>query len=199
MSYTPLFANLQPQIPARGVCSRRQFVGGVMGIAATLAAAGPAQAAGTSGEIIVPSPAALVPMTSQLSDAKGQAFDLASLAGQPGLINFWATWCAPCVAELPSLARSASALAEDGVTVMLVSIDRGGVSKVMPFLESLGISGPQLGFDPKASLSREMGVRGLPTTILVDADQRNSWSFVGPYDWDNPELLKTLRTILTDS
>jgi hypothetical protein len=44
-----------------------------------------------------------------------------------------------------------------------------------------------------------MGVRGLPTTILVDADQRNSWSFVGPYDWDNPELLQTLRTILTDS
>ena len=170
-----------------------------MGIAGTLAAAGPAQAAGTLGEIIVPSPAALVPMTSQLSDAKGQAFDLASLAGQPVLINFWATWCAPCVAELPSLARSASALAEDGVTVMLVSIDRGGVSKVMPFLESLGISGLQLGFDPKASLSREMGVRGLPTTILVDADQRNSWSFVGPYDWDNPELLQTLRTILTDS
>jgi thiol-disulfide isomerase/thioredoxin len=209
MSYTPLFANLQPQIPATGVCSRRQFVGGVMGMAGTLAVAGVAlagvtqagvaQAAGKTRDMIVPNPASLVPMTSQLSDTKGDTFDLASLAGQPVLINFWATWCAPCVAELPSLARTATALAGDGVTVMLVSIDRGGANKALPFLESLGISGPQLGFDPKASLSREMGVRGLPTTILVDAEQRNSWSFFGPYEWDNPELLQTLRTILADS
>ena len=47
--------------------------------------------------------------------------------------------------------------------------------------------------------SRRQFVRGLPTTILVDAAQRSSWSFVGPYDWDNSELLQTLRTILTDS
>jgi len=111
------------------------------------------------------------------------------------LINFWATWCAPCIAELPALSRAA-ALANDDITVLLVSIDRGGAAKAMPFLETHGVTGVQLGFDPKARLSRDMQVRGLPTTILLPAGQDAAWRFVGPFEWDDPDMLGLVRGLV---
>ena len=199
MSYTPLFANLQPQIPQpapRPVLSRRALMGCLGAVAAGLAMPPSLRAAGLSDAITVPDAQPAPQMTSGLVDATGDEFNMAAFADAPLLVNFWATWCAPCVAELPSLERSAKALAEDGISVMLVSIDRGGPAKALPFLERLGVDTPHLGFDPKARLSREMGVRGLPTTILLDAGHQASWSFVGPFEWDSPAVLQAVRGIL---
>ena len=158
----------------------------------------PLRAAELSDAITVPDAQPAPQMTSGLVDVAGNGFNMASLADTPLLVNFWATWCAPCVAELPSLERSAKVLAEDGIRVMLVSIDRGGPAKALPFLERLGVDTPHLGFDPKARLSREMGVRGLPTTILLNAGHQTSWSFVGPFEWDSPAVLQAVRAILAD-
>jgi len=158
----------------------------------------PLRAAELLDAITVPDAQPAPQMTSGLVDDAGNGFNMASLADTPLLVNFWATWCAPCVAELPSLDRSANALAKDGIRVMLISIDRGGPAKALPFLEKLGVDTPHLGFDPKARLSREMGVRGLPTTILLNAGFRASWFFVGPFEWDSPAVLKEVRAILAD-
>ena len=102
------------------------------------------------------------------------------------------------IAELPALSRAAAALADDGVTVLLVSIDRGGAKKAMPFLQTHGVSGVALGFDPKAKLSREIGVRGLPTTLLLNGGQTDAWRFVGPFEWDEPAMLEIIRGLLAD-
>jgi hypothetical protein len=96
------------------------------------------------------------------------------------------------------LSRAAAALAGDGVTVLLVSIDRGGAAKAMPFLEKHGVTGVRLGFDPKAQLSRGMQVRGLPTTILLPAGQDAAWRFVGPFEWDDPAMLTLVRDLLAE-
>ena len=196
MSYTPLFPNLQPQMPAVPVLKRRAVLAGLTAVSASLAMPLPVLAESLDNVIKVPTAMPAPGMTSLIVDSAGSTFEMSSLAGQPVLINFWATWCAPCIAELPSLAAAAKALSEDGIRVMLVSIDRGGSTKALPFLENLGVAGPQLGFDPKARLSREMGVRGLPTTFLLDAAQRSSWSFVGPFEWDSPAVLQALRDAL---
>ena len=137
-------------------------------------------------------------MTAPLVDEAGRAFTMAEFSDGPVLVNFWATWCAPCIAELPALSRAAAALADDGVTVLLVSIDRGGAQKALPFLEEYGVSGVKLGFDPKAKLSRETGVRGLPTTLLLDPGPRSAWRFVGPFEWDEPAMLEMIRGLLAD-
>lgn len=135
-------------------------------------------------------------MLSPLVDETGAAFTMADISEDPVLVNFWATWCVPCVVELPALARAAAALANDEVTVFLVSVDRGGAQKALPFLETHGVSGVALGFDPKAKLSREVGVRGLPTTLLLDAGQRSAWRFVGPFEWDESAMLAMIRGLL---
>lgn len=138
------------------------------------------------------------PMESSITDQDGEALHLADFAGKPVLVNFWATWCAPCIAELPALAQAAAALAANDVTILLVSIDRGGAHKARPFLDQYGAGHLPMGFDPKARLSREMGVRGLPTSFLISADQAKQWEFVGPYEWDQPDMLDQIRALLAE-
>ncbi|MGC6453724.1 MAG: TlpA disulfide reductase family protein [Candidatus Puniceispirillaceae bacterium] len=145
-----------------------------------------------------PAREAAPPMLSQIVDETSAAYTMAEMQGGPVLVNFWATWCAPCIAELPALSRAATALADDGVTVLLVSIDRGGAARALPFLETHGVSGVKLGFDPKAKLSRETGVRGLPTTLLLDSAQGSAWRFIGPFEWDDPAMLGVIRGLLAD-
>ena len=85
---------------------------------------------------------------------------------------------------------------DDDVILLLISVDRGGRQKALPFLQDRGITRPLMGFDPKAALSREMGVRGLPTSFLLSADQSQSWAYVGPREWDSAPMIAEIRTLL---
>ena len=135
------------------------------------------------------------PMSTIILDKNGKPLSMDAFKGMPILINFWATWCPPCIAELPALDRASEKLADE-VKILLISVDRGGRKKAFPFLQDRGISRPYLAFDANGALSREMGVRGLPTSFLVTADQRYCWAYEGPREWDHAAMIADLRRLL---
>ena len=199
MSYTRLSINFQPktaQPPRRWFLSAGLAVwagwhaGGMVPPVASARASTPAVSTAQNLQ-------ATPPMTQPLTDEDGEVFTLDNLRGRPLLINFWASWCAPCIAEMPSLQEAAEQLHPDGIDVLLISLDRGGVKKALPVLRAHGVTTPRLGFDPKAALSREMGVSGLPTSFLLSADHKNCVIYVGPREWHEDAMQAEIRGFVT--
>ena len=127
-------------------------------------------------------------------DPDGGEISLADFKGTPVLVNLWATWCAPCVKELPTLDRLAKAQRADGkLGVIAVSQDSGAHSGVKAFLEKLKVEDLGAYHDPAMALSGALGPDAvLPTTILYDADGREVWRYVGELDWTGPEAARLL-------
>ena len=123
-------------------------------------------------------------------------YSLSELADRPLLINFWATWCAPCVVELPMLEEAAQILAEDKIMLVLVSMDRGGQEIARPFLQARDITTPLSLYDPKAEMGRAVGLRGLPTTLLVKKNQAEYAVHTGPAEWNDEAVITQLRAYL---
>lgn len=114
----------------------------------------------------------------------GTAVALPDLRGRVAVVNFWATWCAPCVEEMPALDRLAASLDPDEAVVVAVSNDRGGAKVVRPFLERLGVDALEVWLDAKGALGRAAGLRGLPTTFVVDREGRMVGRLEGAAEWD---------------
>ena len=134
---------------------------------------------------------------SSIIDASGNAVALADFAGKPLIVNFWATWCAPCIHELPALNRAAGLLAEDAA-LLLVSVDRGGAEKAAPFLQERGIESVRTAYDPKSVWARALSLRGLPSTLIISGDQTSVWLVSGPAEWDTDIVLSQLRQQLAE-
>jgi len=117
----------------------------------------------------------------------GGTATLDAYRGKLVVLNFWATWCGPCVRELPSLQRLAASLPADAARVVLVSQDRGGFAQVDPFLDKLGIAIGDSYVDDRLGLSRAAGVTALPTTLLIGPDGEELGRLTGHADWDSPE------------
>ena len=131
-----------------------------------------------------------------LRTADGGTATLDRYRGKLVVLNFWATWCAPCVRELPSLQRRAQALPADGARVVLVSQDRGGFAQVTPFLDKLGVENADSYVDEKIALSRTLRIKGLPTTLLIDPDGDIVGRLEGHAEWDSPEAQALIRHYL---
>ena len=129
-------------------------------------------------------------------DRSGALVTLAAFRGRVVLLNFWATWCAPCIREMPALDRLQADLGDRGLAVLAVSQDRGGAKVVRPFLEKLELDNLEIYLDPDGELGRDTGLRGLPTTLLID---RRGWlvgGLLGPAEWDSPEAALLIRYYL---
>jgi thiol-disulfide isomerase/thioredoxin len=118
-----------------------------------------------------------------LKDFAGREVQLSRLKGKPLLINLWATWCAPCVAELPALDRLA---ASGAVRVLTVSQDMGQPEKVAEFLKQRGVTRLEPWLDPENELGFHYQAT-LPTSIYYGANGREVWRVIGPREWDDAE------------
>ena len=125
-----------------------------------------------------------------LKDPAGQELQLASLKGKPLLINLWATWCAPCVAELPQLDKIASDNAN--LKVLTVNQDMDKLDKVAPFLKVHSATRLEPWLNPDNSLTFQFGADTLPVTILYNAQGREVWRTVGGRDWTSADTAALL-------
>ena len=105
------------------------------------------------------------------------------------VLNFWATWCGPCIRELPSLNRLNAQFAGDDFAVVLISQDRGGFKQTGRFLKKLKVDIPDNFIDEKLKFSRAIAVRSLPTTIFLGPDGKEIGRLVGSAEWDEPEAV----------
>lgn len=115
-------------------------------------------------------------------DPDGQNVTLAQFEGKPVLVNLWATWCAPCVQEMPTLDRLAEREG-DKLQVVALSQDVGGPEKVDAFFEKRRFTMLEAWRDPKMQIMSDMKIEILPTTILFDAEGREVWRVTGQEDW----------------
>jgi len=138
-------------------------------------------------------PSALPPLS--LLDLEGQ--EQAALPAAPSvLLHFWATWCGPCVEELPALDQLAADLAPQGIIVVAVSEDRGGAEDVRPFLaHHAPLSHLILRLDPKRAAARALHLSSLPVSILLNAQGEEVARLVGNGDWRAGDNLDRARLL----
>lgn len=125
----------------------------------------------------------------------GKPVALADFKGKLLLLNLWATWCQPCIKEMPSLAKLESKLGPNFV-VFAVSEDRGGAGVVKPFVGKLRLDKLKIGLDPKSVATHTLHARGLPTSLVIGADGNVLGKVEGASDWDSDEMVATLTKLL---
>lgn len=180
--------------------TRRGFAAGALSLAgaagaASIAGPAPARAAdpppflGAANQFTLLRPPRKAPW-SPVTDGEGRVIDLAALlAGKVVVLNFWATWCAPCIIELPTLDALAGLRAGTDVAVVCVSVDQRGMEKVGPFWRERGFKHLAIRLDPRGELMRAFGARGLPTTYLVEKSGLVAGYLEGHADWASRDAL----------
>ncbi|MFQ5784936.1 MAG: TlpA family protein disulfide reductase [Alphaproteobacteria bacterium] len=129
-------------------------------------------------------------------DGDGSALSLTDLRGRLVLLNIWATWCAPCRREMPTLDRLQAELGGADFEVVALSIDRQGVPAVKAFYQELGLEALRIYVDKSTKASRDLGILGIPTTLLIGRQGRELGRVVGPAEWDSPEAVALVRRYL---
>jgi thiol-disulfide isomerase/thioredoxin len=124
-------------------------------------------------------------------DPDGEPASLADFRGKPLLLNLWATWCAPCIKELPTLDALAAREGER-LHVVTLSEDMEGRQKVETFLEARALPRLEAWLDRDMKMMGALGVATLPTTILYDADGREVWRFTGDEDWTGADAARLI-------
>jgi thiol-disulfide isomerase/thioredoxin len=148
------------------------------------------------GKVIVVAPPRPAPALSFIG-GDGKKRTLADFRGHWLLMNLWATWCAPCIKEMPSLGRLQAALGPV-LDVVAISEDRTGAKAVDPFVATLDVKSLPLGLDPAGDVASALHVQGLPTTFLIDPQGRIVAQLEGAAEWDGATMLTTLRGLMTE-
>ena len=120
-----------------------------------------------------------------------QDIDLAKNKGKIMILNFWATWCAPCKKEMPSLSRLADQMPE--ITIFAINMEKPNPSRAKNFLSDLNINNLDIYFDPNFDLAKKFKMRGLPTSILINKNGKEFARIIGEIDFDTPRFKRFLR------
>ena len=131
-----------------------------------------------------------------LADLDNKRHRLSEYRGKVVLVNFWASWCVPCLREMPGMQRMADSLRDQAFEILAINVAEQQ-HRVQEFLNSMDISLTVL-LDSDGSTLKAWQVRGLPTSFLIDAEGRIRYRVVGPIDWDSDEVLATIDKLLPD-
>ena len=134
------------------------------------------------------------PPSLALTDLEGRTHRLADYKGRVVLINFWATWCGPCLYEMPSIQRLKEKLAGRPFAVLAVNLDEPE-SRIRKFLEPMKVDFTVL-LDPGRRTARAWGARILPASFIVGADGRVRYTLVGELEWDNEHVVARITELL---
>ena len=129
-------------------------------------------------------------------DGAGNEVSLADFEGEVVVLNLWATWCAPCRHEMPSLDRLQARFGGNGLEVIALSLDRGDIAKVREFYDELGIANLAIYHDPQGRAGRDLGAPGLPTTIVIDRSGQEVGRLLGPAEWDSDEAIAVIEALV---
>jgi len=153
---------------------------------ATAGAAEPPKFAGMAGDFSPIDPPEQI-TAPKFQDKMGQAVSLDSFKGKVVVLNFWATWCPPCVAEMPALDRLQSEMGGDDFAVVAVSTDRQGIKKSAPFYRRAGIKNLALYNDTRGGLLDAFHGKNLPITVVLDREGRVVGRIEGAAQWDSSQ------------
>lgn len=132
------------------------------------------------------------------TSADGQEHHLTEFRGHGMVVNLWATWCAPCVEEMPSLARLSKTLAPDDIAVLPLSSDHGGANVVEAFFQKHGITGLPVLLDPRSAAIHAWHARGIPTSLIIDKRGREVARLEGSADWSTRAAAQAVRKLVSD-
>ena len=104
------------------------------------------------------------------------------------LINFWATWCSPCTKEMPSLNELQSKFEKNQLKIVTIATGRNNPNKIVKFFEEYNLSNLENYRDPKGKLALDLGVIGLPFSIIISRDKKDIARLIGPIDWSKKEV-----------
>ncbi|MEM7526142.1 MAG: TlpA disulfide reductase family protein [Pseudomonadota bacterium] len=135
------------------------------------------------------------PLEAAFRDGEGAEMTLADFEGDVVVLNVWATWCPPCRKEMPSIDRLAKAVADDGVSVVALSTDRGGADPVRRFFDEIGVEKLGIYVDKRNKLPREAAVIGLPATLILNREGEEIARLTGDAEWDTPEVIALIRSL----
>ncbi len=166
---------------------RRELLG-----LALAAAAAPAWA--QRGYDVTPWPAGRAAPPLQALDLQGKSWTLADMRGRAVVLNFWATWCPPCRAEMPSLQQLAEIYGPEQLLVLALNVGEGP-RRITQYLQSSGLNLTVL-LDPKSEIARAWGANALPTTYLIDPEGRPRQRLRGEVDWSGREALALIEPLL---
>lgn len=128
-----------------------------------------------------------------LKDLTGRPSSLSAYKGKVVLLNFWATWCGPCRAEIPSMEQLYTELKDEGFTIVAVN-SQEPLEQVSAFVDDMGMSFPVL-LDSTGRVGAAYGVRAIPTTYIIDPQGAIRGRMVGTRDWYSPEIISAAREL----
>lgn len=139
-----------------------------------------------------PQPASDVPF----QNGNGESISLADFEGKVVVVNLWATWCAPCIREMPTLDTLQSEMGGDALEVIALSQDREGEKVARPFIEKNEWSNLDLYLSPDLAFARDSNIRGLPTTLIIDKAGLEVARLEGTAEWDAPDIKAVLQKLI---
>ena len=139
------------------------------------------------------------PYDAAFDGPEGETLGFDAFEGKVVFVNFWATWCPPCLKEMPAIDALAEAMAGDDLAVVAISTDRGSPDKPRGWLEANGIDALAFYHDPSNRAARAVNLLGQPTTLILDREGREIARFQGEADWASEDARALLETVIAET